>query len=84
MSSERLDKELQRVLEALASAPLTSAGVAGRIHTAPAEADQSLLFPVLHGLEADGRLQAAWRPDANGVPHRTYRRRRLPTGRNGL
>jgi hypothetical protein len=84
MSTEPLAKERQRVLEALADAPLSSSGVVGRIHTAPAEVDQSLLFPALHGLEADGRLQAAWRSDANGVPHRTYRRRRLPTGRNGL
>ncbi len=39
--------------------------------------DQSLLYPVLHSLEADWKLQAAWQSDAGGASHRTYRRRRL-------
>ena len=83
MRNTSLAKERQRVLEALAGAPLTSSGVAGCIHSAPAEVDQSLLFPALHGLEADGRLRAGWRPDARGIPRRTYLCRRFLPGRNG-
>jgi hypothetical protein len=39
--------------------------------------DQSLLYPALHSLEADWRLEAAWLPDAGGVRRRTYRKRRF-------
>ena len=39
--------------------------------------DQSLLYPALHSLEADWEVQAAWVTDANGIHHRTYRKRRL-------
>jgi hypothetical protein len=39
--------------------------------------DQALLYPALHSLEADWDLEAAWLPDANGVPRRTYTKRRL-------
>jgi DNA-binding PadR family transcriptional regulator len=42
-----------------------------------AEADQSLLFPALHSLEADGRLTAEWRLGTDGRQHRTYRKRHL-------
>jgi hypothetical protein len=45
--------------------------------------DQALLYPALHSLEADWGLKAAWLPDANGVPHRTYTKRRLLPGRLG-
>ena len=40
-------------------------------------ADASLLYPALHSLEADWRLEAAWLPKAGGVRRRTYRKRRL-------
>jgi DNA-binding PadR family transcriptional regulator len=39
--------------------------------------DQSLLYPALHSLEADWQIRADWVPDAGGVRHRTYRKRRL-------
>jgi DNA-binding PadR family transcriptional regulator len=46
-------------------------------------ADQSLLYPALHSLEADWLVQAKWLPDANGRQHRTYRKRRLLPSRRG-
>jgi hypothetical protein len=42
-------------------------------------ADESLLYPALHGLEADWKIEAGWVTDVRGVRHRTYRRRRLPS-----
>jgi hypothetical protein len=39
--------------------------------------DQSLLYPALHSLEADWKVQATWVANADGIRHRTYRRRRL-------
>ena len=36
-----------------------------------------LLYPALHSLEADWKLQAMWLSDANGVRRRIYRKRRL-------
>jgi len=42
--------------------------------------DQAFLYPALHSLEADRRLQATWLPDAGGGSRRAYRRRRpLPS-----
>jgi hypothetical protein len=43
----------------------------------PKPGDQSLLYPALHSLEADWMVQATWLSDADGIRHRTYRRRRL-------
>jgi hypothetical protein len=48
-----------------------------RPEAGPNQGDQSLLYPVLHSLEADWRVQATWQSDAKGIRHRTYRRRRL-------
>jgi hypothetical protein len=39
--------------------------------------DQALLYPALHSLEADWKVQATWVADADGMRHRTYRRRQL-------
>ncbi len=39
--------------------------------------DQSLLYPVLHSLEAGWKLHATWQSDASGASRRTYRQRRL-------
>ncbi|MGA3058344.1 MAG: hypothetical protein ABSE70_09985 [Candidatus Limnocylindrales bacterium] len=41
------------------------------------QGDQSLLYPALHSLEASWLVHATWQSDAKGIPHRTYRRRRL-------
>jgi hypothetical protein len=87
-SRARLAAELERVLYALDGDAMTSSAIAHRMRDRPTEAgtetasraaagDQRLLFPALHGLEADWRLQAKWLPDANGVSHRAYRKRRL-------
>ena len=75
MSPEPLAAERYRVLEALGDDSLTSSAVARRLGAVPAERNQSLLFPALHGLEADGRLTANWQPGTDGLPHRTYRKR---------
>jgi hypothetical protein len=56
---------------------LTDADPGARLEAGPNPGDQSLLYPALHSLEADGRVQAAWVLDANGFRHRTYRKRRL-------
>jgi hypothetical protein len=48
-----------------------------RLGADPNSGDQSLLYPALHSLEADWRIQARWLPDANGIRYRTYRKRRL-------
>jgi hypothetical protein len=42
-----------------------------------ASADEPLLYPVLHRLEADWKIRATWQARADGTLHRTYRRRRL-------
>ncbi|MGD0248747.1 MAG: hypothetical protein ABSB75_06805 [Candidatus Limnocylindrales bacterium] len=83
-----LAAERERVLYALDGDAMTSSAIARRMRDRPTETgtetasraaagDQRLLFPALHGLEADWRLQAEWLPDSNGVPHRAYRKRRL-------
>jgi len=48
-----------------------------RPEAGPNPGDQSLLYPALHSLEADWSVQATWLSDANGIRHRTYRKRRL-------
>jgi hypothetical protein len=65
------------------------AAIEGSDPTGPAIArmirpgDQSLLYPALHSLEAEWKLQATWLVDADGTLHRTYRRRRLLPRRPG-
>jgi DNA-binding PadR family transcriptional regulator len=75
MSPEPLAVERHLVLEALADDSLTSSAVARRLGAVSAERDDRLLFPALHGLEADGGLTAKWQPGSDGLPHRIYRRR---------
>jgi hypothetical protein len=59
----------------------TDAEPGARPEAGPIPGDQSLLYPALHSLEADGRVEATWVSDANGLRHRTYRKRRsLPHG----
>jgi hypothetical protein len=52
-----------------------------RAETAPVDpptpGDQSLLYPALHGLEADWKIQADWVTDGAGGRHRTYRIRHI-------
>jgi hypothetical protein len=62
---------------------LTDAEPAARPEAGPNPGDQSLLYPALHSLEADGRVQATWVSDANGLRHRAYRKRRLLPHRPG-
>jgi len=88
MRVKALAGERKRVLDALRGEALTGpailrrmserstaadAGAAGRAEPG----DQSLLYPALHSLEADWRLEATWLPEAGGVRRRTYRKRRL-------
>jgi DNA-binding PadR family transcriptional regulator len=81
MRPTSLVAERHQILAALAGDALTSSAVARRLPAPAAETDQSLLFPALHSLEADGCLKAEWRSGPDGLLHRTYRRRRLlPTG----
>jgi hypothetical protein len=61
----------------------TDAEPGARLEAGPNPGDQSLLYPALHSLEADGRVQATWVSDANGLRHRTYRKRRLLPHRPG-
>jgi DNA-binding PadR family transcriptional regulator len=39
--------------------------------------NESLLYPALHGLEADWTIRAEWQVGSDGVRHRSYRARRL-------
>jgi hypothetical protein len=79
MSADTLANQRHRVLDALAGDSLSSAAVGRRLRPA----DEALLFPALHGLEASGRLDASWIPDSTGRRRRTYRRRRLLPRRLG-
>jgi DNA-binding PadR family transcriptional regulator len=77
MRAASLATERRHVLEALAGDRLNSSAIARSIHSSAGETDQSLLFPALHSLEADGRLTAEWQLGTDGRQHRTYRKRRL-------
>jgi hypothetical protein len=71
---------LRRMSEPPTAAEAGSAGGAkpgGARRAASEPADASLLYPALHSLEADWRLEAAWLLEAGGVSRRTYRKRRL-------
>lgn len=79
-----LAAERKRALEAVASlgdagatGPVVFRRMQGQAGHGPAVGDQSLLYPALHGLEADGEVRAAWTSDADGARHRVYRRRRF-------
>jgi hypothetical protein len=61
----------------------TDAEPGAQPESGPNPGDQSLLYPALHSLEADGRVKAAWVLDANGLRHRTYRKRRLLPRQHG-
>jgi DNA-binding PadR family transcriptional regulator len=77
MRPTSLVAERHQILAALAADSLASSAIARRLPAPSADSDQSLLFPALHSLEADGRLTAEWRLGTDGRPRRTYRRRRL-------
>jgi DNA-binding PadR family transcriptional regulator len=84
MSMDSLTAERRRVLNALARDSLSSSAIARRLRALGTGGDtETLLFPALHGLEASGRLQARWAPNANGISRRTYRKRRLLPRRLG-
>ncbi len=92
MRVKALAGERKRVLEVLRGEALTGpailrrmgepataaeAGETGGAAGGSLPADASLLYPALHSLEADWRLESAWLPEAGGVRRRTYRKRRL-------
>jgi DNA-binding PadR family transcriptional regulator len=69
----------RRVLEIITELdgePLTGPSILRRVRER-STADESLLYPALHSLEADWVIRAEWQTDADGVGHRTYRKRRL-------
>ncbi len=83
-----------RVLEALDGEVMTGPAIFRRISERSEEDsaasgdgvqpnDQSLLYPVLHSLEAGWKLQAAWLSGPDGTKHRAYMKRRLLPGRPG-
>jgi DNA-binding PadR family transcriptional regulator len=90
-SAMPLANERRRVLEALGDEAMTgpavfrrmrerSIGDATGVGDGVQAGDQAFLYPALHSLEADRRLQATWLPDAGGGSRRAYRRRRpLPS-----
>jgi hypothetical protein len=84
-----LARERGLVLEALDGDVLSGPAIAHRLGSSAGAgrttepADQALLYPALYSLEARWKLQAEWLPGADGVRHRTYRRRRLLPGRAG-
>ena len=86
--SARLACERERVLDALGGEALSVPAILRRMNERSTRAevgashgagpsDQSLLYPALHSLEADWKLQARWLSDANGMRRRIYRKRRL-------
>lgn len=87
-ASARLARERERVLEALDGEALSVPAILRRMNERSTRAevgtehgaepsDQRLLYPALHSLEADWKLQAGWLSDANGMRRRIYRKRRL-------
>jgi len=62
----------RRVLVAIGEGRLSGFQVARALN---AGRDESGVYPMLHRLEADGHLQAAWTPNASGATRRTYCRR---------
>ena len=86
--SARLACERERLLEALDCETLSVPAILRRLDERSTGAevgaeygagpsDQSLLYPALHSLEANWRVQARWLSDTNGRRHRIYRKRRL-------
>jgi DNA-binding PadR family transcriptional regulator len=76
--------ERRRVLDALRAGrgealtgPAINLRIGGSSTTHLTTADEHLLYPALHSLEADWRLEAMWLADAGGRRRRVYRRRRL-------
>jgi DNA-binding PadR family transcriptional regulator len=66
-----------RVLAAIDGGRLSGFETLGRLEVdSQAPGAESFLYPALHRLEADGRLQAAWPPNQSGTVRRRYSRRR--------
>ena len=77
------------VLDALskaAGAPLTGRAISSLIGVPDdrVAGDEGLLYPALHGLEASGKIRAAWLPGPDGTLRRTYRMRPLWPPISGL
>lgn len=65
-----LAEQRRRILAAVGTEPLSGPAVL-RLSAA----DERLLYPALHRLEAEWKLRATWQPDEVGRPRRVYRRR---------
>jgi len=75
-----LDAQRRSVLDALSKAAdgqLTGRAFSGLIGSSAdrVAGDERLLYPALHGLEASGKIRAAWLPGPDGSLRRTYRLR---------
>ena len=86
--SATLACERKRILEALGGEALSVPAILRRMAERSTRAqagsergaersDQRLLYPALHSLEADWKLQAKWLWDADGTWRRVYRKRPL-------
>jgi DNA-binding PadR family transcriptional regulator len=84
-----LAERRRSVLEALSKSagnPLTGRAISSLIGSSGdrVAADERLLYPALHGLEASGKVRAAWLPGPDGRLRRTYRMRQSRPPFSGL
>ena len=84
-----LAAQRRSVLDALslaAGGPLTGRAISSLIGSSDdrVAGDERLLYPALHGLEASGKIRAAWQPGPDGRLRRTYRMRPLWPPISGL
>jgi len=86
--TQALAAQRRSVLDALSEAagPLTGRAISILIGGSDDRiaADERLLYPALHGLEASGKIRAAWLPGPDGTLRRTYRMRPLWPPISGL
>ena len=84
-----LAAQRRSVVDALSKAadgPLTGRAISTLIGSSDDRlaGDERLLYPALHGLEASGKIRAAWLPGPDGTLRRTYRMRPLWPPISGL
>jgi DNA-binding PadR family transcriptional regulator len=84
-----LAAQRRSVLDALSNAaddPLTGRAISRLIGSSGdrVAGDDRLLYPALHGLEASGKIRAAWLPGPDGRLRRMYRMRPLWPPISGL
>jgi len=66
-----------RAGQAAPAGPGTDGQSRDRAGRRPEPGDQALLYPALHSLESSWTVEASWFRGDDGLPHRTYRRRRI-------